>query len=621
MDQITPAVRRAARSRRRPAALRLHRLALAAALGAAAALPARAGTVDLGNGVEAVWSLNASVTSAWRTTEPDPELVGVGDGGRASASSQSPDLNFGKGSNVTKLVRVIGDVNLKRGDTGGVLRVKAWENFRYSREGVSFGAPSNGFTPGARLDDGQFDTRLSKFSGIELFDAYGYTSVDLGGERQLKLRLGQHAVNFGESLFVPGVNAYQALDVTALRTPGTLLKEAILPVPQLSFNLGLGGGSSVEGFVQFGWRRTAFDGCGTFFSPVTALNCTDTSALVGAGGTSRQEWNGTNPLLPMNFQFALLPDKEPGNGGQFGLAFKKMVDAIDTEFGAYYVQYSTKLPNLSAVRGSSPLHPAGSFYGSGLMPGATNTAVYWDYSADKIKVAGLSASTVLGGWSVSSELSYSKDVPVQINSVDAFYALAQGVGPVGALWGGTSPMTMVGYERKNKTQLQLSTVKLLSNVAGASSGSLVGEIAWQHWSGMGNPATGLRYGRGFEFGAAAHPTFGGLCPAAATNAANCTTDGYFTSNAWGLRLSLELEYPGLLPGVVVKPRLFLSKDVKGWSADGLFSQGRHAIAPGVKFEMDKRYSLDLSYTRFNPNARFDSLHDRDFIALVLGASF
>jgi len=122
-------------------------------------------------------------------------------------------------------------------------------------------------------------------------------------------------------------------------------------------------------------------------------------------------------------------------------------------------------------------------------------------------------------------------------------------------------------------------------------------------------------------GAAQHASFGGDCPAAATNAANCTLDGYFTSNAWGLRTMFELEYPELIPGVVVKPRVFLSKDVKGWSADSNFSQGRYVIAPGVKLDYAKRFTLDLSYTKFNSNARFDSFHDRDFAALVLGASF
>jgi hypothetical protein len=245
----------------------------------------------------------------------------------------------------------------------------------------------------------------------------------------------------------------------------------------------------------------------------------------------------------------------------------------------------------------------------------------------------LSASTVVKGWSVSGELSFTQDFPVQISSVDGFYAMAApgpggtvGIGPMASRWGSTaaplgSGTYNRGYDLKDKTQIQVSTMKLLSNVLGASSGTVLGEVAFQHWNGIGDPSTSVRYGRGFEFGAGPHAAYGGLCPAAATNQANCTQDGYFTSTAWGVRALVELEYPGLLPGIVVKPRLFLSKDVKGWSADGVFSQGRHVIAPGVKFDYEKRYTLDLSVTAFNDKARFDSFHDRDFIALVLGASF
>ncbi|WP_323122949.1 DUF1302 domain-containing protein [Burkholderia alba] len=580
---------------------------------------AHAGTIDLGNGIEAVWSLDASFTAGWRTKSPDPELIGIGDGGKASAATHSTDKNFSKGDNIADLLRVVGDIDVHKNGTGVVLRAKAWDNVRYSRQSLSFGAPSNGFVPDTRLDDSHFDTNLSKFKGVELLDAYAYSSFDLGESTQLKVRVGQHVVNFGESLFIPGVNQYQVLDVTALRQPGTLLKEAILPVPQISANLGLGGGKSIEAFYQFEWRRTAIDGCGTYWSSATALNCTPDSILVGGDGTSRQGWSG----MP-NFQFSRAPDRTPANSGQFGIAFKDMVDAIDTEFGAYFVNYAPKVPNLSAVRGTAVPHPAGSAYGlpsaaTGLT--AQDTSIYWDYSASNIKVFGLSASTVLGGWSTSAEASYTKGFPVQLSPVDSFLGLATGVGPSASLFGGADARDMPGYVRKNKSQIQISATKLLSRVLGAAGGTFVAEAAYQHWNGIGDPYTGLRYGRGFEFGAAQHASFGGACPAAATNANNCTQDGYFTSNAWGVRAMIELEYPNLIPNVVVKPHLFFSQDVKGWSADGVFSQGRYAITPGVKFELKKAYTLDLSYTHFNPHARFDSFHDRDFVAAVLTASF
>lgn len=607
--------------------LRLNPLHVMACMAWGLTVPAQAGTIDLGDGAEAVWSLNTSLTAGWRAKGIDKELLGPGDGGTGSAYTASANKNFGRGENFSNLLRVVGDVNLRKDDHGLMLRAKAWDNLRLSGQKVRFGAPSNDYEPDTRLDDSQFDTNLSKFRGVELLDAYVYGSFDLGETTQLKLRLGQHVVNFGESLFVPGINQYQVLDVNALRQSGTLLKEAILPVPQLSANLGMGDGMSLEAYYQFKWKRTSIDGCGTYWSPATALNCTRGATLVANDGfgvrDSRNHWM-TSP----NFRFSLLDDKDGSDNNQFGLAFKKMVESIDTEIGAYYVSYTTHVPNLSGVRDTTTVANSAYYLG-----GTQLGSVFWDYSADKIKVIGLSASTVVKGWSVSGELSFTQDYPVQISSVDGFYAMAGprpgggwGIGPMASRWGdGAAPLGSGvynrGYDLKDKTQIQVSTLKLLSNVLGASSGTVLGEVAFQHWNGIGDPYTGVRYGRGFEFGAGPHAAYGGLCPAAATNQANCTQDGYFTSTAWGVRAMLELEYPGAIPNVVVKPRLFISKDVKGWSADGVFSQGRHVISPGVKFDYDKRYTLDVSFTAFNDKARFDSFHDRDFIALVLGASF
>jgi hypothetical protein len=610
-------------------------LLLAIAIAAAWA-PARAGTFELGSGVEGVWSLHTSVTSGWRATNPDPELIGRGEGGTASGyTATSTAKNFGKGDNFTTLFRVVGDINLRQDQHGLVLRAKAWDNYRLSSRSVPFGTPSNNFTRGAELDDSNFDTRLSRFRGVALLDAYVYKGFTLGEETDAKVKFGNHVVNFGESLFVPGVNQYSVVDVNALRQPGTLLKEAILPVPQISASLGLPGGASVEGFYQFKWRPTSIDGCGTYWSPAEALNCTSGSVLVASDNAGAfplsQFWNGIPALGGLNFRVAKLADRKPADGGQFGFAFKKSVEQLDAELGAYFVNYSARVPNLSAIRDTTMI-PGSVYYTNPATGGPVPLgSAFWDYSAKNIKVLGLSGSTVIGGWAVAGELSYTKDYPVPLSPVDLFYAVAApnpaggvGVGPLSARYGsGAAPLAsntyLQGYDRKNKVQLQLNTIKVLPNVLGASAASIVGEVAFQHWSGMGDPATGVRYGRGFEFGAGPHATFGGACPNSNTN--NCTQNGYFTSNAWGLRALFELEYPGLISGVNLKPRVFLSQDVKGYSADSMFSKGRRVVSFGLRAEVAKRYYADISYTDFNSKARFDSFHDRDFFGLVLGMNF
>lgn len=590
---------------------------------------ASAGTIDLGDGLEADWSLNASFTNAWRAKNADPQLVGIGDGGSASTYTGSATKNFDKGDNFTQLLRIVGDVNVRKGDNGLVLRAKAWDNFRLSSQSVPFGAPSNGFAPDTRLNDDGFDTRLSKFKGAQLLDAYVYGGFDIAEGYAAKVKLGSHVVNFGESLFVPGINQYSVLDVNALRQPGTLLKEAILPVPQLSFNLGLPNGGSVEAFYQLRWERTSIDGCGTYWSPSTALNCTQGQSVVASDAlgsyTSAQYANGVPALGGPNFNFSRLPDRKPGHKGQFGLAYKQTVEAIDTELGAYFVNYSTHLPNLSAIRDLTTV-PGSAYYAA-----APLGSTFWDYSARNINVFGLSGSTVVGGWAVAGEASYTKDYPVQVSPVDLFFALAVpngaggvGIGPLAARYGsGTAPLGsnsyLRGYDLKNRTQLQVNTLKIVPNVLGATGMTLLAEAVYQHWSGIGNPFTDVRYGRGFEYGAAQAASFGGACPAG--NPGNCTTDGYFTSNAFGVRMLAELEYPNAIGDITLKPRVYLAKDISGWSADGMFVKDRRTLSLGLRAEYAKRYYADFSYTSFNRKARFDSFHDRDFIGLVIGAAF
>lgn len=617
---LLPVTRRAG-----PSSARLIAAAVLLQYGASAG----AGTVTLADGLEADWSLNASFTNAWRTKNPDPELIGIGDGGSASAYTGSATRNFGKSDNFTQLLRILGDVNVRKGDDGLVLRAKAWDNLRLSSQSVPFGAPSNGFAPDTRLNDDGFDTRLSKFRGVALLDAYVYGGFEIAEGYAAKVKLGSHVVNFGESLFVPGINQYSVLDVNALRQPGTLLKEAILPTPQLSFNLGLPNGGSVEAFYRFRWKRTSIDGCGTYWSPSTALNCTQGQALVASDAlgsfTSAQYANGVPALGGLDFNFSRLPDRTPGDKDQFGLAYKQTVEEIDTELGAYFVNYSTHLPNLSAIRDLTTV-PGSVYYAV-----APVGSIFWDYSARNIKVFGLSASTVAGGWAVAGEVSYTKDYPVQVSPVDLFFAVAVpdgvggvGIGPLASRYGsGAAPLGsnayLRGYDLKNRTQLQVNTLKIVPNVLGATGMTLLAEAVFQHWSGIGDPYTDVRYGRGFEYGAAQAASFGGACPAG--NPGNCTTDGYFTSNAFGVRVLAEFEYPNAIGDITLKPRLFLAQDISGWSADGMFVEKRRTLSLGLRAEVAKRYYVDLSYTGYNSRARFDSFHDRDFLGLVIGAAF
>ena len=177
-----------------------------------------------------------------------------------------------------------------------------------------------------------------------------------------------------------------------------------------------------------------------------------------------------------------------------------------------------------------------------------------------------------------------------------------------------------GSDLKNKAQLQVSTVKILSQVAGAETLTLVGEVAYQRWSGIGDPNTSTRYGRASVYGLGQTSSI----PCAATgnpNADYCENKGFYTSTAWGYRVQAELSYPNVAAGVNLKPRLFWSQDVKGHSADSLFVEDRQILGLGARAEYNNQYFADISYTRYNRSAKYDVFHDRDNFSMVVGVNF
>lgn len=592
-------------------------------IGGLGAMPAQAGDFALDNGIEGTWGLNVSVGTSVRTSDPDRDLIMVGNGGRGGSSHDDGNLNFKKGDTFSTIVKAVGEVTLKKDNLGLFLRGKAWYDHQLKTRGMRHGHSANAFDKGDTLDDSDFDP-LSKFSGVELLDAYVFANTELGEDHPLSVKLGSQVVNWGESLFIPGINQYGAFDISASRRPGAQVKEIMLPIPQLSANLGVTENLSVEAFYQLEWKKNVLDGCGTYWSISDVYNCSDQGVVIPAGPLGNlsdgEVFNGLrNPLGPFpagtTGVMANAGDREPGKDGQWGIAGRLFSPALSTEFGAYFVNYHQRSPVISVLLDASPAPSA--------FAAATNRMQYvWDWSAEDIKVFGLSFSTTALGWSVFGEVSHTKDLPVQLNGLDLLRGASSGAGPLGFLRNipRNQGVLYTGYDRKDKTQLQISTLKSFPRVLGAESLMVMGEVAYQHWQGIGDPMDSRRYGRGFVFGQAVTDTLS----CAATGNANpdyCEADGFATKNAWGYRLQGTLSYPGLFGGVNVKPRVFWSHDVKGYSADALFLEDRRILGVGAAFDYLNKYYADISYNRFNPGAKYDVFHDRDFVSVVVGVNF
>ena len=299
------------------------------------------------------------------------------------------DLNYERGlvSNTSKITT---DLDLGYHNFGAFLRLSGFLDFENEHD-------ERARTP--------LSAEAKELVGqdVMLLDAYLSGAFDAGNVA-IDLRLGRHVLNWGESTFIQnGINAINPFDVSKLRLPGSELREGLLPVPMISASVALSDALSVEGFYQLDWVKTLIDPVGSYFSVTDYVGPGAEKAVVALPGVSISDSGlgsnsmvGFEPLLPfinvdlsgsreatqsMFEQQNMLPpgslagqvpiphdqpatdpdfltvsrgpDRNPDDSGQWGVAFRYFVDALNaTELGFYFVNYHSRLPLVSARTGS-----------------------------------------------------------------------------------------------------------------------------------------------------------------------------------------------------------------------------------------------------------------------------
>ncbi|WP_370263244.1 DUF1302 domain-containing protein [Limnobacter sp.] len=631
-----------------------------------------AGSFEGPAGIEGRWAMEVTVGASMRMRDADKSLIFIGNGGEASSGTvDDGNLNYSKGDVFSSAAKAVGELELRKDNAGIFVRAKAYSDFHNRSNRVPHGSANNGFRPNEPLNDDGFD-KGSKFEDAQFLDAYAFANFEPLG-RPFTVKAGNQVVTWGEALFVlGGVNQYSNFDSAALRRPGAQLKEVFLPIPQLYANLQATDALSIESFVQLNHEKVVVDGCGTFFSAADLLNCNFQGAPINpgvltvgpneidfTGYNDRQSFEGGGTVrvngspfntstvggasglagvlagltgLPsdlgnLNFRMAQLADRRAPDTGQVGLAARYYAGEIGTEFGAYVVNYHQRIPNLSLRK--TPSNYEGSIF-NGLEAGGQSVvnplSYFFDYGAENIQVAGVSAATELFGFSVFGEVSYTKDFPAAYNTADLLKGGATGDGPL-ARYGDNTQFPegsiLPGAKPLDKVQAQVSTIALFPRRLWASQVAVIAEVGAQMWRGIGDPFTSERFGRSPAFGAGAHATYNnGDCNRGVNpNPRNCVVDGYATETAFGYRILSVAQYPDALYGITLAPRLFFSHDVKGYSADGVFLEDRMNLGVGLRAEIQSaRYFAEMNYSIFNDKAYFDPFKDRDFLSLVLGAN-
>jgi len=438
------------------------------------------------------WDNTLTYGLSYRLDDPDPEIIGLPNGGSAfSVNGDDGNLNYEAGiwSNIAQLTT---ELEAKTDRFG--LFARGWGFYDYENEDND-----RARTP---LVPEALDRVGSRF---ELRDAYAWFKFRLG-KRPAELRAGRQVLNWGESTFIQGgINIINPVDVTALRSPGSELRNALLPVGMVSGSFALSTNTTLELFYEYEWEEIKIDPPGSYFS---------TNDFVGEGGELVYLGFGSSPDVPpypdpsdTNRPFLAVrraADLQPEDGGQYGAALRWLVPGFgDTEFGLYFVNYHSRVPTINGITGTVAGAVTAATIGAAATPivtevltqlaggatipeavaagtavgvgagaplgasqaiagtAATNlsgvgsvttafatdayaqTARYFLEYPEDIKLYGLSFNAQIGttGLAWQGELSYRQDAPLQIDDVELLFAALEPINPAFAAGPGASQIT------------------------------------------------------------------------------------------------------------------------------------------------------------------------------------
>ncbi|PCC98164.1 DUF1302 domain-containing protein [Halopseudomonas pelagia] len=544
------------------------------------------------------------------TQNPDEDLM-------RGASADDGRRNYRAGDIYSKLFKGTHDLELRYGDSGVFLRGSYWYDYAVRDESQRF----------IDIEDAGRKTSM-KSAGIELLDAFVYHNYDLGGQPGT-LRLGKQVVNWGESTFIQGgLNVINPFDLSALRRPGSEVKEGLVPVNMLYSIQNITDNVSVEGFYQLDWEQTKLDNCGAFMSGNDSIPEGCDARFVGpdlsgnAAAIALLSTYGVN-LDPQGIQVKRGGDNDARNDGQWGLAMRWFFEPLDTEFGAYFANYHSRMPYSSVI--NSPYMTGG--VNLGALTGALRlgtSGYYVDYPED-IQLYGLTFATNLStGTALQGEISYRPNLPLQFNGTDMTQAALNDPSRSPLVSSGAIPSingaSSNGYRRKEVTQLQMTATHSFSQVMGADQFVLVGEAGATFVGGL-EGRFGPRYDRSSTFGQG-ELADNSICLANSETPEHCNDEGFVTDFSWGYRARGIWNYANALAGVDLKPSVSWSHDVEGYGPNvaSAFSEGSTAISLGLGAEFNRTYSANLSYTNYF-DGDYGTKGDRDFVALSVGVTF
>lgn len=585
---------------------------------ALATLPSHAADVELENGGKLSIKGSATAGMAFRSVGRDSDLIAdlnssqVGQHGTSltpttGRNQDDGNLNFDKGDPFSQVVNGYVNMEYAAGSYGARLSVKGWYDYQLERGDQPWGNIPNGFRPNAPLSDSGAQQR-TKFSGIAL-DNFYVNGKPLVGGMPLEWKLGWQKLDWGNRyLVVGGLRDLNPIDIPALTRPGMLQRneETRIPVPQLFARLGVTPATSVEGFYQFHFERTAPNQCGSFYSGVDWYSDGCNAVLVG--NTSDRAALASGSFLKRS------NNRMPSNWGQFGAALTHTVEPWATEFGLYASQFHSRTGYSGVIKSGAPAGAPPFVPGD---PRGVNPQYFTEWP-DDVRMFGATFETKFKAATTFAELTYRPNQPFQFNASDLLNAVASPVAPTTlrdrerALPPGG---TLSGFERHKQVQLQFGAVGQVPRVLGAAGLNWGAEVVYKDVPDLPDK-TKTRFGRVDVFG---QGPVNGVCPAPAAPI-SCTTDGFVSRHAWGYRLVAGLRYANVAEGVDLVPSVLFGHDVSGWSGDAGILEGRQLAVASLRMNLRSGFTGELAWWP-TWGGTYNNQRDRSSVQFSIGQRF
>lgn len=356
-------------------------------------------------------------SAGWRMEAPSAAAA-------TARNNNDGNLSFHKGDMILNRLDLLGEFDYRikgKNEMGLRLSAAGWYDQVYNSSHAPVPvAQYNAIS----VDNTHFTRTAQRMMGrdAEVLDAFAFGTFDLGSV-PVSVRVGRHAVIWGESLFLGayGIAAGNGPSdiIKAVTVPQSTTKELSMPVGQVSASALLGNGYSLQGYYQLEYRQSKFVPPGAYFS---------TLDFVFQGG--ERLFAGPAAILHGT-------DEKPPKSGQWGLALKRSDQASGLDLGLYLLRYTDKLPQ-SVTTGVGPAARYSFRYPSG------------------VRMLGTSFSLPVGESTLAGDVSLRDNQPLVTRGGQAGFATGRTFQavvssattyPKAALWDALSLSGEVGYQR------------------------------------------------------------------------------------------------------------------------------------------------------------------------------